>query len=87
MKKTIVSLSLALITLSSCSNFIEEENLSTVSADAVYKTANGFESLVNANYSELREIYGNEPWLFVAGTDLYADGKNLEPVGWVNINY
>ena len=81
MKKTIVSLSVALITLSSCSNFIEEENLSTVSADAVYKTANGFESLVNANYSELREIYGNEPWLFVAGTDLYADGKNLEPVG------
>lgn len=81
MKKIIISLSLALITLSSCSSFIEEENLSTGSADAVYKTANGFESLVNANYSQLREIYGNEPWLFVAGTDLYAEGKNLEPIG------
>jgi hypothetical protein len=79
MKKIIVSLSIALITLSSCSNFIEEENKSYVNAEAIYGTPNGFESLVNANYSQLREIYGNEPWLFVAGTDLYAEGKNQEP--------
>lgn len=79
MKKIILILTVAIITLNSCSNFIEEENLSSVDADAVYKTANGFESLVNANYSQLREIYGSEPWLFVAGTDLYAEGKNLEP--------
>jgi hypothetical protein len=79
MKKIIVSLSIALITLSSCSNYIEEENKSYVNAEAIYGTPNGFESLVNANYSQLREIYGNEPWLFVAGTDLYAEGKNQEP--------
>jgi len=80
MKKIISLLTVAIITLNSCSSFIEEENLSTVDADAVYKTAAGFESLVNANYSQLREIYGSEPWLFVAGTDLYAEGKNLEPI-------
>jgi starch-binding outer membrane protein, SusD/RagB family len=80
MKKIISLLTVAIITLNSCSSFIEEENLSTVDADGVYKTAAGFESLVTANYSQLREIYGSEPWLFVAGTDLYAEGKNLEPV-------
>ncbi len=80
MKKIISILTVAIITLNSCSSFIEEENLSTVDADGVYKTAAGFESLVTANYSQLRDLYGSEPWLFVAGTDLYAEGKNLEPV-------
>lgn len=80
MKKIIVSLSIALLALSSCSDYIEEENLS-YAENTEYLKASGFESLINANYSQLREIYGGEPWLFVAGTDLYAEGRNTEPIG------
>lgn len=81
MKKIITLLSIGLLSLTSCSDFLEEENLSNPETEAVYTTASGFESLINANYSQLREIYGNEPWLFVAGTDLYAQGRNVEPPG------
>jgi starch-binding outer membrane protein, SusD/RagB family len=81
MKKIIASLVIGLLTFSSCSDFLEEENLSNVGTEASYTTPTGFEALVNGNYSQLREIYGNEPWLFVAGTDLYAEGRNTEPIG------
>lgn len=81
MKKIIVVLGMLLMTFSSCSDFIEEENLSSVTAESFYLTPEGFEALVNANYSQLREIYGAEPWLFSAGTDLYAEGRNQEPDG------
>jgi hypothetical protein len=80
MKKIIIGLSIAIMTFSSCSDFLEEENKSNVTTSQ-YLTASGYETLVNANYSQLREIYGSQPWLFVAGTDLYASGRNLQPVG------
>ena len=32
--------------------------------------------LTNSAYSTLRELYNAQPQLFVAGTDLYADGKS-----------
>jgi len=70
-----------LMTTFSCSNFIEEDNLSSVTAESFYVTAEGFQSLVNANYAQLREIYGGDPWLFCAGTDLYAEGRTQEPQG------
>jgi len=69
------------MTTFSCSNFIEEDNLSSVTAESFYVTAEGFQSLVNANYAQLREIYGGDPWLFCAGTDLYAEGRTQEPQG------
>ena len=68
-------------TLFSCDDYIEEENLSNVNGEAFYTTEEGFETLVNANYAQLKEIYGNEPWLFSAGTDLYAEGRDQEPPG------
>ncbi|GLB53422.1 membrane protein [Neptunitalea chrysea] len=74
----ILSLSLA---FTSCKDFLEEENLSNTTAEEFYVTAVGFENLVNSNYSQLRDIYGNEPWLFCAGTDMYAEGRNAEPPG------
>jgi hypothetical protein len=79
MKKIIVTLSIALLTLSSCSDFIEEDNRSNAETSE-YLKASGFESLINANYAQLKDIYGGEPWLFVAGTDLYAEGRNREPI-------
>lgn len=85
---TIVTFGLA---LSSCSNFLEEEVLSNVVAEEFYLTADGYESLVNANYSKLRDIYGDEPWLFCAGTDLMAEaqGRGDQPEGlskYLNLN-
>ncbi len=81
MKRIYISLLAISLAFSSCQDFLEEENLSNVTTDSFYTTATGYENLVNANYSQLREIYGNEPWLFCAGTDMYAEGRNAEPVG------
>ncbi|WP_276381316.1 RagB/SusD family nutrient uptake outer membrane protein [Flavobacterium sp. H4147] len=81
MKKFIIILGIIVGTLSSCSNYIEEESLSNVPADGTYKTASGFQLLVNTNYAWLKGIYGGNPWLFEAGTDMYAEGRTPEPAG------
>jgi starch-binding outer membrane protein, SusD/RagB family len=82
MKKILrILVTFLLITTYSCSDFIEEDIRSFNDADQYYRTAEGFESLINVNFSQLREIYGNDPWLFEAGTDLYAQGRNVEPPG------
>ncbi|MBL6449266.1 RagB/SusD family nutrient uptake outer membrane protein [Fulvivirga sp. 29W222] len=81
MKNIISILGLLTMILTSCSDFLEEENKSSVTAEDFYITAEGFESLVNANYSQLREIYGGEAYIFCSGTDLYAEGRNAEPPG------
>ena len=65
----------------SCKNILKEENLSSVVAGDFYATKDGFESLVNANYSLLREIYGGDPYMFCSGTDLYVAGRNPGPEG------
>lgn len=64
-----------------CAEFLEEDNKSNVIAEEFYETADGYESLINANYSALRDIYGDDPWMFVCGTDLYQEGRDLEPQG------
>lgn len=64
-----------------CTDFLEEENKTEVVADEFYATEEGYESLVNATYASLREVYGGEPWLFSAGTDLYVEGRNEQPEG------
>lgn len=81
MKKIILLLGIATLALNSCKDFIDEESLSFVPADATYKTASGFQLLVNTNYAWLKGIYGGDPWLFVSGTDMYAEGRNPEPAG------
>ncbi|KOP38346.1 RagB/SusD family nutrient uptake outer membrane protein [Flavobacterium sp. WLB] len=81
MKKIIIILGIAALSLNSCSNYIEEESLSNVPADATYKTASGYQLLINTNYAWLKSIYGGNPWLFEAGTDMYAEGRTPEPAG------
>lgn len=81
MKKIILTLLFAASVFNSCSDFLEEESLSNVPADEAYKTAAGFQLLVNTNYAWLKGIYGGDPWLFVAGTDMYAEGRSPEPAG------
>jgi hypothetical protein len=81
MKKTIILLGLIVALFSSCNEYIQEESLSNVPADSNYKTASGFQLLVNSNYATLKNIYGGTPWLFSAGTDMYAEGRTAEPAG------
>ena len=80
MKNILFGLAILSITFFSCDDYLEEDNLSSAIANDTYTTAEGFE-LVNANYGKLKDIYGNDPWLFSAGTDLYAEGRNQEPPG------
>ncbi len=76
MKKISFTLILLSIILSSCSGFLDQDNRSTVSSSQFYNTKEGFASLANSMYSSLRTLYNAQPELFVAGTDIYADGKS-----------
>lgn len=81
MKKLVIIIGILVTTLNSCSDFIEEDNRAFGSAEQYFLTAPGFESLVNTNYASLKDIYGGDPWLFEAGTDMYSEGRNQEPEG------
>jgi len=81
MKKILIALLGISLFFASCEKFLEEDNKSSVTAESFYITPTGFNSLVNSNYAQLREIYGDYPWLFCAGTDLYARGRDAEPIG------
>ncbi|WP_420148779.1 RagB/SusD family nutrient uptake outer membrane protein [Spirosoma sp.] len=60
-----------LLGLYSCSDFLEETNKNTVTAEGFYKTAEGIESLVNACYAPTRIWYGKTVGYLLteAGTD------------------
>jgi len=62
--------------LTGCSGFLDQDNKSNVASADFYKTKVGFSNLTNAAYSTLRDLYNAQPLLFVAGTDIYADGKS-----------
>ena len=81
MKKIILILGIIVTAFSSCSDYIEEDSRSAVPADETYKTASGFQLLVNTNYAWLKGIYGGAPWIFESGTDMYAEGRTPEPAG------
>lgn len=86
MKKAIIFNFIFLLLVSvSCSDFLEEQNPGAIVGDEYYTTASGFESLVNANYSSLRNIYGEEAYVFTLGTDLFTSGRGNPPaVGLLN---
>ena len=79
MKKILLA-SLLLFSLSNCKDYLVEENKSEILADEYYKTAVGYENLVNSAYSSLRVIY-KSPWVFMAGTDMYVEGRGAQPEG------
>ncbi len=79
--RKILILGILLATFYSCSDFIKEEDLANANADEAYATAEGFNLLISANYAQLREIYGNSPWLFIGGTDLYSKGRGRGNLG------
>lgn len=64
-------ISVVFLTLFSCSDFLEEEAISTTTADALYGTEEGIESLINACYTPTRKWYGKYTGFLLteAGTD------------------
>ena len=81
MKKIYYILFAFLLLATSCSDFLDQDNKSDVPQSEFYSTKAGYESLVNTVYSSLRTVYGGHPWIFSAGTDLYASGRNKVPDG------
>ncbi|ARK09313.1 RagB/SusD family nutrient uptake outer membrane protein [Fibrella sp. ES10-3-2-2] len=70
-------LALLLLSLSSCKDVLEEYNPSGLTAETVYTTPEGFETLVNAAYSYQRWWYGKEEGYNIAetGTDIWTSGS------------
>lgn len=63
---------ISVATFASCSSFLEEENWTSQSAEDYYKTAKGYESLVNGAYTSLKSVYNNYSYhkLTQLGTDI-----------------
>ncbi|MBP1638909.1 MAG: RagB/SusD family protein [Bacteroidetes bacterium] len=77
MKKIIIFLvGILSLSLVSCADFLTENNKSNTTAADYYSTDAGYESLVNACYSNLRTIFGGNCEIFEAGTDLFQIGKS-----------
>ena len=76
MKQIYFIMAFAVLTLTSCSDFLDPDIRSSESTANFYATTTGFESLTNATYSSLRDLYNIQPLLFSAGTDIYGDGKS-----------
>ncbi|MFN8209064.1 MAG: RagB/SusD family nutrient uptake outer membrane protein [Bacteroidales bacterium] len=61
----------SLFVLTGCEKFLEADNKSAVTADELFSTKEGFETLVNQAYFTLDTVY-EEPAAFCSGTDLYV---------------
>ncbi|RIH65430.1 RagB/SusD family nutrient uptake outer membrane protein [Mariniphaga sediminis] len=81
--KKILLISVGIVTLfiTGCQDFLVEDNKSNVVADEYYLTESGYATLFSSCYSTLRDVYGGEPYLFCAGTDMYEEGRSEQPEG------
>ncbi|HYH56877.1 MAG TPA: RagB/SusD family nutrient uptake outer membrane protein, partial [Anseongella sp.] len=79
MKKILIAALLA-FSLQGCNDYLDERNRTDVLAEELYTTASGFENLVSATYSTLRNVYSS-PWIFMSGTDMYVNGRGNGPTG------
>lgn len=89
MKKIIYTVALfTCMATSSCSSFLEQDNKSDQTSKQFYATKTGFSNLLNTGYSSLRGVYGKAPWVFSAGTDLFASGKQgVNAIGLYGSSY
>lgn len=81
MKKIFYYIAISLLTghMASCTKFLEENNMSGITAENFYIDVEGYESLVRSCYASLRSIYDINPSLFEYGTDIMTRGE-IEPV-------
>ncbi|MEE1547109.1 MAG: RagB/SusD family nutrient uptake outer membrane protein [Prevotella pectinovora] len=78
MKKFIIMSALGLATvagLSSCSDFLDTDNKSTVTPESQFSDILGWNQQLNNAYYALRDVY-SDPKVFCQGTDLYTVGQN-----------
>ncbi len=78
-KNTKVIGALLLASLSfSCEGFLDETNYSSQTADELFSTSDGYESLVNGMYSYVRTYYNNSSYYNLAwlGTDMITQNLN-----------
>ena len=73
---SLVSIIVLMVTMLSCKKELTESNPSGLTAETVFTTAAGFETLVNAAYTYSRFWYGKEEGYSVMemGTDLWTSG-------------
>lgn len=83
----IFALILALGTVS-CAEFLDEDNITGLTADGYYVTEEGIEALVNSCYTPMRFWYGKEDGIALTetGTDIFTRGNGMEnpPVALYN---
>jgi hypothetical protein len=64
--------------ISSCEDFLKEDNKSNITAETYFVQKDGYEALVDASYSTLRAVWGtDDPWLFCLGVDIYTRGNSV----------
>jgi hypothetical protein len=80
-----IPLALALITIVGCTDFLEEENPGNTTAENYYVTKAGYEGLINAVYSSVRDVYQPTPYVFCAGTGCLPDPDSGEQSGGVPV--
>lgn len=84
-KKYIIPILLiAVFTLNSCEDFLNEEFLSGENSASIVSSEETFETLINAGYVSLRAYYGKENgWdLTESGTDIYTYGLDNRSRGF-----
>ncbi|GGF33091.1 RagB/SusD family nutrient uptake outer membrane protein [Echinicola rosea] len=79
--KTILYTAALGLAISSCAGYLDEENLGNTTAENYYGDQAGYEGLVNATYSTLRDVYQPTPYVFCAGTDLFFAAHAEVPLG------
>jgi len=57
MKKIGIILIVISLISTSCNDYLEEDNRSSITTNEYYATQGGYETLINASYSSLRELY------------------------------
>lgn len=81
MKKLLIITGIVgLMAFGGCSDFLEEDNKSNATAENFYVTRSGYEALINACYSTLRDVYAPTPYVFCAGTDLFFGAHQDAPL-------
>lgn len=68
-----------MLSVYSCSDFLDAENKANVTSAEYFNTDAGFEALTNFAYAKLKPLYNGAPTMFSSGTDMYVEGRGQMP--------
>ncbi len=75
----------------SCSDFLDEVNYSSQSADEYFETKSGYEGLINGAYSTLKSIYNTKDYVTLSqmGTDIFTQNYpgSITALNQYTVNY